>query len=54
MAKFKYIVTIECDSPEQAAEVVANRLGIDDDYGFDYSIDYKEVRAPSTLESSGL
>lgn len=38
MALYTYIVTIETDTPEHADEVIAERVGYDDDYGFDYRI----------------
>lgn len=45
MTKFEYIVTVECETKEQAEEVLVERLGYDEWYGFDYWIlpDWKLV-----------
>lgn len=39
-------VSINCETAEQANQVLAERLGHDEDYGFDYTVDYKPVREP--------
>ncbi len=33
-----FIVKIKCDTTEQAKTVMTERLGFDEDYGFDYEI----------------
>jgi hypothetical protein len=33
------IVTVKCDTREQAETVLTERVGHDEDYGFDYTID---------------
>ncbi|MBG6106594.1 hypothetical protein [Frigoribacterium sp. CG_9.8] len=38
MKTFTSIVTIRCESLEQAEVVLAERLAHDEDYGFDYSV----------------
>lgn len=40
-----YIVTvyIVCETQEQAETVAAKRLAYDEDYGFEYGIDYEPV-----------
>lgn len=37
---FRYYVTVECETAEEADTVMAERIGYDEDYGFYYSIDY--------------
>lgn len=46
MPDFTLTVTIECDTIEQAQQVAAERLGHDEDYGFEYTIGYGEITAP--------
>ena len=36
----QYIVTITNCTDTEADQVMAERLGVDEDYGFDYKIDY--------------
>lgn len=36
-----YILTITCETQEQADEVIVERIGPEEDYGFEYSIDWK-------------
>lgn len=38
--EFVFTVTVETGTSEQAVEVMRERLGYDEDYGFDYSIDW--------------
>lgn len=42
-----FTVTISGCTPEQAAQVIAERIGHDEDYGFPYTIRYEE-KAPVT------
>lgn len=42
-----FTVTISGCTPEQAAQVIAERINHDEDYGFDYTISYEE-KAPAT------
>lgn len=37
---YRYVVTVAADTREQAEEVLAERLGHDEDYGFDYALDW--------------
>lgn len=39
--KHSFVVTVECDTAEQAEQVMAERIGPDEDYGFEYTIDWK-------------
>ena len=38
MREFAFTVTVRCESEEGAAQVMAERIGYDEDYGFDYQI----------------
>lgn len=40
VAKFGYLVTVQTDSEDHAEQVMAERLGHDEDYGFDYTVTY--------------
>ena len=42
-----FVVTVSGCTPEQAAQVIAERINHDEDYGFEYSIGYEE-KAPVT------
>lgn len=37
---FNYVVTVETDTEEHADQVMVERLSLDDDYGFDYTVSY--------------
>lgn len=39
----KFMVTVEGCDRAQARQVIAERIGYDEDYGFDYRIDWKEM-----------
>ena len=39
-----FVVTISGCTPEQAAQVIAERIGHDEDYGFPYTIRYEEAQ----------
>jgi hypothetical protein len=41
--KFVAKVVIECKTKEEAEQVIAERLAFDEDYGFDYTLDWYEV-----------
>lgn len=43
MSAYRFTVTVDAPSAEQAATVLAERLGFDEDYGFPYRIDYAPV-----------
>lgn len=43
MAAFTITVTVECETPEQAEQVAAERLNHDEDYGFDYELGWAKV-----------
>ena len=36
--RFTFILNVETDTAEHAEQVVGERLGHDEDYGFDYSV----------------
>jgi hypothetical protein len=40
MPKFHWDIEVECDTEAQAEQVIAERLSHDEDYGFDYRIEY--------------
>lgn len=42
MPEFRFIVTVWCDNREQADRVMTERILHDEDYGFDYDIDWEE------------
>lgn len=42
-----FVVTVSGCTPEQARQVIAERINHDEDYGFEYSIGYEE-KAPVT------
>ena len=37
---FEYMVTVVAETQEQADTVMTERLGPDEDYGFDYTVDW--------------
>ena len=37
--KFFYVVVVETETKEEADQVIAERIGYDEDYGFNYTID---------------
>lgn len=43
MADYVYAVTVTADSPEEAAQVMAERLNHDEDYGFDYTVGFEPM-----------
>ena len=47
--KFRYIVEIDTDTQEHADEVMAERIGYDEDLGFEYTIDMVEDK-PTWME----
>lgn len=38
---FIYRTVVFCETEEQADQVMAERLGVDEDYGFDYTVEYE-------------
>lgn len=40
---FRFTVIVSTQTAEQAQQVMAERLGHDEDYGFTYNIDYTEA-----------
>jgi hypothetical protein len=40
MPKFTAVVIVECETEEQANQVLAERLAHDEDYGFDYEVNH--------------
>ena len=50
MHEYKFIVTVDAETKEQADRVMQERIGFDEDYGFDYSIDWEEIEPePPTI-----
>ena len=45
MAQFKISVLVECETLEQAEQVAAERIGYDEDYGFEYRFGADKVEA---------
>lgn len=43
MKTFLYIVSVECETEEQAEEVMSERIGYDEDYGFEYKLSVKRA-----------
>lgn len=41
MTRFHAVVTIETDTLDHAREVLTERISYDEDYGFDYLIDFQ-------------
>ena len=39
---FRFYVTVECETAEEADTVMAERIYFEEDYGFDYIINYEE------------
>ena len=37
---YRFMVVVDCENREQAEQVMRERMGHDEDYGFDYAIDY--------------
>lgn len=56
MKDYYYIVTVTCDSSEEADQVMAERISPNEDYGFDYSIDwdYSHSDTPNGVGYGGL
>jgi len=40
MQTINFVVSVTCQTLEQAMEVMAHRMGHDEEYGFDYSLDW--------------
>lgn len=40
--KYSFTVTVECESFGEAAHVMGERLGFDEDYGFPYKLEWTE------------
>ena len=40
MNEYHFVVTVTCETRKQAEEVLAERIGYDEDYGFRYEIDW--------------
>lgn len=45
MPRYERTVVIECDTEEQAEIVLAERLGHDEDYGFEYQIGWGQPKS---------
>jgi hypothetical protein len=44
MADFIYIVRVTCADEGEADQVMGERLGPDEDYGFEYTVEFKRPR----------
>jgi hypothetical protein len=44
MADYAYVVTVTADTEEQAAQVMAERINVDEDYGFEYTVGFETGR----------
>ena len=42
MSKFTYTVEVHAENKEQADQVISERLGHDECYGFDYQLEIKD------------
>jgi hypothetical protein len=42
MKEHKFVVTVESETYEQALRVMMERIGHNEDYGFEYTIDWDE------------
>jgi hypothetical protein len=49
--KHRYVVTISECSDEQAEQVIRERIGYDEDYGFGYGIDVSESLSAATEQA---
>lgn len=56
MDRFFYVVWVDVDTEAHADQVMAERLGCDEDYGFDYEMDWDENKPARKrwLESRGV
>jgi len=52
MPTFRYIVTIECEDEDDAETVIGERLGFDEDYGFEYTLDFEHDTRDETVRGS--
>lgn len=43
MTKYRFTVEVECSSQDEADTVMTERIGYDEDYGFQYTIDLLEI-----------
>ena len=51
MTRYHFTVSVECDTQEQANQVMAERLQHEEDYGFDYTIHYmNDARLPTVVK----
>lgn len=47
--RFQVTVFIDCENDRQANAVMTERLGFDDDYGFEYELDWDRARKPDEI-----
>lgn len=45
MGQYRFTVTVECETEEEALQVMAERVYFDEDYGFEYTISLVEAGA---------
>ena len=50
MKDYFYIVTVTAETDEDADTVMAERIGYDEDYGFEYSIDWQYSHKESVFD----
>ena len=44
MTRYQVTTIIECEQPRQANAVMSERLGFDEDYGFEYTLDWDRAK----------
>lgn len=52
--RFFYTAYVDCSSQEEADQVMGERLGHEEDYGFDYTLDYKHAPDQNTVVKGEL
>jgi hypothetical protein len=50
MKEYTFAVTITCETEDQAHEVIAERLGYEESYGFEYTIEMPVMLGDLTKE----
>lgn len=54
MHEFTYLVTVRTDTQAHADQVIAERLGHDEDYGFTYTVDHDSFEGVAENLSDAL
>lgn len=47
MNEYQYVVTVKTETRANADQVMAERLGYSENYGFDYEVDWTEMFTPT-------